>query len=117
MLSPELKNKIADYVGSTITLEQFEDWIVPRLRGYLRNLGTTDSNAVSAIELGLSEMSAGLKNEVEFRSDLEKITRNAISELAFNTPMPLTVSGSINKTEKFPDKFVSLVTAGAGRVL
>ncbi len=67
MISSELRIMVLQYINSEISFEQLEEWIVPRLPVFLSDPNSVDADIVSAIELGLAEISDGLRNEEEFR--------------------------------------------------
>lgn len=66
MISSELKDKVFQALDSSITVEQFEEWLVPRLPAFLASPNSADSNVVAAIELGLAEMSDNIRTRDEF---------------------------------------------------
>jgi hypothetical protein len=75
MLSYELEKMVLQYIRCEITIEQLEDWLVPRLPVFLRLPHSSDSDVVAAIELGLAEMSDEIRNEAEFREFLSDVLR------------------------------------------
>jgi hypothetical protein len=107
MLSLELKDKVLQYVDSKISLEQLEDWLVPRLPIFLRTPETADADVVAAIELGLAEISNETKTELEFRSLLRKALQGQTAVLVYppqvrqteSTATAQTVRHSFSKTE------------------
>ena len=98
MLSLELKDKIYQYIDSSITLEQLEDWIVAGLRNYLRHQETTDAGVVSIVELGLAEIANGIRSEDEFRSSLRSVLQDNVTDMAFYPSDSRTLTGSANET-------------------
>ena len=52
MLSSDLRDKVLQFVETSITTSQLEEWLVPRLPLFLRTPDTVDANVVAAIELG-----------------------------------------------------------------
>ena len=107
MLSLELKDKVLQYIDSSITLEQLEDWLVPRLPIFLRKSEAADADVVAAIELGLAEISNEIRTELEFRSLLTKALRGQTAVLVYppqirqteSTATAQTVRHSFSKTE------------------
>ena len=83
MLSSELSNKILEFVESSITMSQLEEWLVPRLPFFLRTPNSADADVVSAVELGLAEVSSRIRTNEEFRNYLRHVLRqhNLVSTL------------------------------------
>ncbi len=67
MVSPELRDKVSEFVDHEITPAQLEEWLVPRLPIFLESAESTDADVVAAIELGLAEMTDGIRSEAQFR--------------------------------------------------
>ena len=104
MLSYEIREKIIQVIESTITIEQFEDWLVPRLPTFLKSPDRTDSNVIAAVELGLAEMSDGVRTKDEFRSFLRDVLQEQTAMLVFS-PSRLSQwnkTGSANQTASPP---------------
>jgi len=72
MLSSELNEKVLSYLESCITLEELEDWYIPRLELFLGDPGSADADIIATIELCLAEMRSGLLDENEARQMLEE---------------------------------------------
>lgn len=70
MISLDLRNKIIEYIDKKITLEQLEDWIVPREANLLRLPDSNDADLIATVELGLAEISNGNWSEEKFRREL-----------------------------------------------
>lgn len=77
MLSSKLRRKINQFLEAAITIEELEDWYVARLPLLLIDPNSTDSDLVSAIELGLAELNAGIRDENNLRQFLEEALRQA----------------------------------------
>ncbi|MCA9940743.1 MAG: hypothetical protein KC418_19030 [Anaerolineales bacterium] len=77
MLSSKLRRKIVQFIENAITIEELEDWYVARLPLLLIDPHSTDSDLVSAIELGLAELNAGIRDENNLRHFLEEALRQA----------------------------------------
>jgi len=84
MFSYELLEKVLKYVNNEIDIEQLNDWLVPRLPNFLSSLDTPDAIVADAIELGLAEMSDGIRTEDEFRSLLQDVIREHRAVLDFS---------------------------------
>jgi len=76
MFSLELREVVSRYLAGDLALEQLEDWIVPRLQASLESPHAPDAAVVSAIELGLAELSAGIRSEAEFRQLLRDVLQD-----------------------------------------
>ena len=101
MLSSDLRDKVLQFVEASITMSQIEEWLVPRLPFFLRNPDTVDADVVAAIELGLAEVSSGIRTKDDFRDYLKNVLRENSAISAFY-PINLTQrieSGSANRTE------------------
>jgi len=101
MLSSDLRDKALQFVETSITLSQLEEWLVPRLPFFLRTPDSVDANVVAAIELGLAEVSSGIRTQDEFRDYLKDVLRENSAISAFY-PADLSQrieSGSANRTE------------------
>jgi len=75
VVSPELRDKVSQFVDCEITAVQLEEWVVPRLRVFLHSPETADEDVVAAIALGLVEMSDGIRTEDEFRNLMKQVLR------------------------------------------
>ena len=100
MISSALSNKILEFIAGQITVAQLEDWLVPNLPTLIREPNSADSDIVSAIELGLSELSLGIQSHNEFAVSLQGILGEHV--VVFNFPVAssseLNVTGSSNAT-------------------
>jgi hypothetical protein len=102
MISLELRDQIFQYIYEDITLEQLEDWVVPRLPDFLKFYDSTDADIISAIELGLAELNNHNWTEEKFRTYLNEALQELIVMVQFTAePNILTTSGSSNKTSDF----------------
>ena len=73
MLTPQLKEKIIEYLRQEITLLDLEKWMVPYESELLSDPSSADAAAISTIELCLAEWSDGLREETEIRRLLQTI--------------------------------------------
>ena len=76
MYSLELREQIARYLSTEITLEQLEDWTVRHLPQIAADPQSDDSSLAAAIDLCLAEYSEGLRSEV----DIRRYLRDALDE-------------------------------------
>lgn len=114
MITSELFIIVDKYVQKNISLEELEDWIVPRLPFFFRLPLSQASEFVAGIELGLAEISNGSRTEEEFRNMLSELLREADTIwLSYPLSNELSVSSSANKTSLSaiyePSKTLSLV--------
>ena len=66
----ELLSKITDYLDHELSLSDLESWVTPRLPIYLTAPGSGLEALVSQLELGLTEISAGILSERTLRRRL-----------------------------------------------
>ena len=100
MVSPELRDKVSQFVDCEMTAVQLEEWVVPRLRLFLHSPETADEDVVAAIALGLVEMSDGIRTEAEFRSLMKRVLlKHEVVSIAFPSARePRGVTSSANQT-------------------
>ena len=98
MLSFELKDKILQYADSKITLQDLEDWLVPRLPIFLKKPQTADADIVAVVELGLAEITNKIRTETEFRLILREVLQEHTSFLVYPFSISQTESTATNKT-------------------
>jgi hypothetical protein len=111
LLSCELKDKVLQYVEREITVEELEDWLVPRLPLYATREDTPDSDLSAAVELGLAEMNDGIRTEDEFRCFVATAVRQAETAPGacfFSNDTSFTESA--NQTMQIEHMFPSLTT-------
>ena len=114
MLSHELRDLVFELIQSNITVEEFEEWLVPRLPLYLEQPNSSNSDVVAAIELGLTEVSDGIKTEEDFRTFLLDIIREQSTILSFypvEQARDITTSSNQTATVTFLAADVFTVTA------
>lgn len=75
MLSQDLQRIVESFTEGTITIDQLEDWIVPRLPAALQLPDTTDAQIISAIELSLAEYNQQILTASELRNLLRTAVR------------------------------------------
>ena len=98
MISSELNTKISEVVESSITVDQFEEWLVPRLPFYISSPDSEDSDIIAEIELGLAEMSDNIRTRDEFLSLLRNILREQSVIIHSSLLSETTTNGSSNQT-------------------
>ena len=111
MVSFDLVDKIIQYISSKITFTQLEEWFVPRLPVFIRDPESDDADIISAIELGLSEMNAGIISENEFRSLLaNELVKTVESDSSFESQalQSYSITGSSMSTTIYEDSTYSM---------
>lgn len=76
MISNDLRQMLFSFAENEVTLEQFEDWLVPRLPLLISDPDSANAEVVAAVELGLAELSSGIRSATDVRS----LVRKALSE-------------------------------------
>ena len=94
MLSYEFKDVIFEFIQSNITVQQLEEWLVPRLPTLIKEQDSSDADVVATIELGLAEMSDGIRTEEDFR----KLLFDAVCEHKMESALNATTSSSSTET-------------------
>ncbi|HLB48125.1 MAG TPA: hypothetical protein VJL59_14050 [Anaerolineales bacterium] len=98
MLTQDLRDKIQQYIKSAISLTDLEEWIVPRLPVFIASAHSADADVVSAVELGLAEINAGLRTEKQLQEYLAQVLREQhVTRLFFNATIQ-NDSGATNET-------------------
>ncbi len=98
MISSELREKIFQYIEAAINKVQLEEWLVPKMPTFLKYPESADADVVSAVELGLAEMAAGIRTEENFREFLKQVLQEQTAVLTF-FPSSLSQRGQL--TESF----------------
>lgn len=75
MISLELNEKVRDYLDEEISIQELEEWLVPREPIFLSQPDSEDEDIISAIELGLAEIDTEIRTEEEFRNFLSDVLR------------------------------------------
>ena len=100
MLSNELREKLLDFSEKAISIEQVEEWLVPRMPDFLQSPYSADSDVIAAFELGLAELDSGTRTEEEFRSLVKEALQEHRYAWAFYSvgASQHTLSGSTSTT-------------------
>lgn len=100
MISSELYKKVAEVIDNLITVQQLEEWLVPRLPAFLVDPNSSDADIIATIELGLAEMNDGIRTKEEF----SKLLRDTIQEqniiLNWSPSSEYYKSGASNQTSQ-----------------
>lgn len=98
MFPSEFIDFISQYVVGERTIEQLQDWYVPKLPRLLKNPESAEADIVSIIELGLAEMSDGIRTEQGFRNLLRQVLVKYNNVFVFypSEPETLIITGSSN---------------------
>jgi len=73
MITSELQEQVFHYIDGIINLSELEEWYLPRLPMLVTS--PYSEELVSTIELGLIEISSGLRSEEEFKELLQEFIR------------------------------------------
>lgn len=92
MLDSELWGVVEKYTNQDITLEEFEDWLLPRSAFFLESSNPEDVHFAAGIELALAEATHEQKTEDELRKQLSGLL---VAELP-QTVLALHTSASGN---------------------
>lgn len=88
MFSKELQDQVILYIYNAISLQDLEEWIVPRMHRFIQNPESDDADLIAEIELQLSEYSDGLKIEAEIKAELRNLFVQAgLVEVWYNEPI------------------------------
>src|SRR3972149_5941250 len=71
-MSMDLHSKIYEYVSRTLSLQELESWIVPRLPYFISQTDSSVEKLASAVELCLAEFQAGLRSQRSMRAFLAR---------------------------------------------
>lgn len=94
MISFELLNKIQQFINNEISVQELEEWTVPRIHLLLVPAESDEADLVATIELGLAEISEGII-EVE---DLRETLTDRLREPIFVTPQGFSEFDQWNST-------------------
>jgi hypothetical protein len=109
MISSNLREKILQYIELDISKTQLEEWFVPRLPVFLRYPESADADVVSAVELGLAEMTAGIRTEDNFRKFLRRVIQEQTAVATFFPPAPNSNVESTSSNQTYDDSPASIV--------
>lgn len=73
MITSELQEQVFRYIDGVVSISDLEGWYVPRLPMLVTSPYTEE--LVSTIELGLIEISSGLRSEDQFKELLQEFIR------------------------------------------
>jgi len=112
MLTSELLNIVHEYLERSISLEQLEEWIVPRLPFFFKPPYSGASELATEIEVGLAEIGDQTLTEKKFRTSLKDFfNRQRTFELNYPDVSEENFEGSSNQS--FPSPSVpEFATAG-----
>jgi len=71
MMFADLVSIVFEYLADVVTVEQLEDWMVPRLVRLFEVPDSPVAQLAATIELGLAEIDDGVIEEEEFRTCLQ----------------------------------------------
>jgi hypothetical protein len=107
MLSFDLANKVRQYLGNAIELDELKDWLAGQLPFYLQDPESDDAKLAGVLELGLAEMDDDTATEEDLRRELKRfMADHQTVQASFPSPiswqLTSNVTGSMNKTIAFP---------------
>lgn len=70
MLSLTLRNTVLQFINDEISIQEFEDYYVPKLSFFLRDPNSDDADLIAAIELSLTDFNSGLIDKDAIRATL-----------------------------------------------
>lgn len=112
MLTPELLNIVDAYLERNISLEQLEEWLVPRLPFFFKPPYSSASELATEIEMGLAEIGDKTLTEKEFRTSLRDFFNRQIT-FALNYPDVSEEDYEGSSNQSFPSPSVpEFATAG-----
>lgn len=98
MLDSELLNIVDRYLERAISLEELEDWLVPRLPALFKMPYSAVSDLVAEIEAGLAELSDATRTEEEFCNLLKNyIQKVRVVWVNYPTENHVMYTGSSNQ--------------------
>lgn len=103
MVSAEFRDQVVKYVTGRITLDELEDWFLPRVFDLIVDPYSDDASLVGAIELCLAEMQDGIRSE----RDTKALLGSVLVEFDRCAPQPSTQYvriGPVDGTESTASK-------------
>ena len=95
MLTSELFDIVDQYLERVISLQELEEWLVPRLPFFFKLPYSGVEELVATIEVGLADISDGTISEEEFRQSLrDSIDRQAVYTVTFTDVAQENFAGS-----------------------
>ncbi len=107
MLSFDLANKVRQYLGNAVGLDELKDWLAGQLPFYLQDPESDDAKLAGVFELGLAEMDDEVGTEEDLRRELKGFmadhqTIQAWFPTHLSWQLTSNVTGSMNKTISSP---------------
>ncbi len=101
MYSLELREQIARYISSEISLEDLENWLVQNLPRLAVDPRSDDSSLAAAVDLCLVEYSAGLRTEESIKRYLSDALEEFKTVYINLNDASIISSSSLSKTEQY----------------
>lgn len=79
MVSDDLRRLLLGFAENEVSIVQLEDWLVPNLPVLLSDPASPNADIVSAVELGLAELSRGVRSPDDFRRFVKKVLAEQFS--------------------------------------
>lgn len=102
MLIGDLMSVVYNYLDHALSLEQLEDWIVPRLPLVFEVPESPVAKLAGSIEFGLAEIGEGLIDEEEFRKRLEAAIQQQ-ETLVFFHPADSPIIETASSNDALPE--------------
>ena len=102
MITSDFYEIILQFIDAKITVQQLEEWLVPRLPSLVRIPTSVNANTAAAVELGLAELNAEIRTITEFRQYLKDILEDhPFIQFVFpkNSIPIITSSSNVSSTE------------------
>jgi len=100
MISSELRDKILEFIQSKVTIQELEEWLVPRLPALIKYPESSDADVVSAVELCLSEYDLNIRTWEDIVQYLSQILQDhsVVMTNIFSNQNSLTQTASSSVT-------------------
>ncbi len=99
MLSLTLRNTVLQFIIEEISIEELEDYYVPKLSFFLRDPTSDDADLIAAIELSLTDFNSGLIDKAAIKATLLKFIQEHKNLLVEDFQNKITVvTGTSNVT-------------------
>ncbi len=92
----EIREQLANFLSGSLSLEQFEDWLVQNSWNMHKDADDVAQHLASEIELRLSEHSSGHLSDSALRNELLPFVTKYETRWLFVPDSPLIISGATN---------------------
>ncbi len=95
MLSPDLHDKVSDFLNHRVSVDELIRWLRPRELSMVVDPDSPDSELIAAIELAHAELHDGLGDETAFRSSVRDEWQRALCAQADTDTCTLSSSSVV----------------------